>query len=77
MLKYQHSGSDAMPTTQKTISNVDSCGPAGTRLKMAGFDLTMNTMTAMPRIACTMRDNHFRSLSTDLSFVNIDITAVR
>ena len=55
MLKYQLIGNEMMPKTHRTISSVDSCGPVGMRLKMAGFDLTMNTMTAMPRIACTKR----------------------
>ena len=55
MLKYQLIGNERMPRNHKKISIVDSCGPAGMRLKMAGFDLTMNTMTAMPRIACTRR----------------------
>ncbi len=46
-------------------------------MKIAGFDLTMNAMTAMPRSACTNEGNHSGSLATDPSFVNIDITGLR
>lgn len=55
MLKYQLIGKERMPKNHKKISIVDSCGPVATRVKMAGFDFTMNAMTAMPRIACTIR----------------------
>ena len=77
MLKYQHSGSEAMPTTQKTISSVDSCGPVGDALEdgRIRFDDERDDRDAEDRVHD--EGHHSRSLSTDLSFVNIDITVVR
>ncbi len=66
-----------MPKAHKKISSFDSCGPAGTRLKMAGFDLDDEHDDRDAEDRVHDEGNHERSLSTDLSFVNIDITAVR
>ena len=65
MLKYQHSGSEAMPTTQKTISNVDSCGPCRNALEdgRIRFDDERDDRDAEDRVH--EKGDHFRSLSTE------------